>query len=130
MKEGLERIRKHLDENKTTYIACAATGVVCVGVTALLMPKNVGFNVAFAWKQDVTQSIAQSSLKPRMHPGIRLQHNETMVEYPSVRYAAKVLGLDRTKIYEHLQGKTPNVDGNTFTNLGAMVWDSREKHAL
>jgi hypothetical protein len=130
MNKRIERIKEHLAENKWVYISCAATGVVCAGVTALMMPKNVGFNIAFAWKQDVTQSIAQSSLKPRMRPGIRLQHNETMIEYPSIRYAAKVLGLERNQIYRHLQGKLPDVDGNTFTNLGVMVWDSRELHTL
>jgi hypothetical protein len=122
MKERIERIKEHLAENKTTYIACAVTGVVCVGATALLMPNNVGFNVAFAWKQDVTQSITQTALKTRMHPGIRLRHNETGIEYPSVRYAAELLGLNRGKIYRQLQGQIPDVDGNTFTNLGAMTW--------
>jgi hypothetical protein len=121
--QKIARVKKHLSDNKKTYIACGATALVSVGVTALVVPKNVGFNVAWAWKQEVSQNMVQTVLKPQMHPGIKVIHDQTGVAYPSVRNAAKALGLKHTKIYDYLQGKIADVDGNTFTNAGVMVWE-------
>lgn len=130
--EKFTKIKQHLAENKTAYLSCAATGIICAGVTAVVMPKQIVINdIKFLpWHSPTTNIITQTNLKGRMHPGIRLLHNETGVEYPSVRYAAEHLNLDRGEIYRHLKGKLPNVDGNTFTHLGEMVFGSQNLQLL
>lgn len=123
MKDQVKKVKEHLQENKKYYLVggiCLAVGAVGA---ALIVPKNIAIQIAAA--KMVEQNVHQDYLKGRMHPGIRLLHNETGIEYPSVRYAAEQLGLHRAKISKHLQGKLADVDGQHFTNNGLMEWPSQ-----
>lgn len=134
MNDKLVRIKQHVSDNKAVYVTGAVSSAVFLtvgtGIGLAFGVKNFGVNNAVALRGDVYQNLIQMNLKGRMHPGIRLLHNETGITYPSVRYAAEVLQLNRNKMHKHLKGLLPDIDGQTFTDLGMMTFGSQELQGL
>lgn len=124
MKQRIQKIKNHLQENKAVYI----TGGVCLAVGAVggvLLSQQVNVKqVVDAWnfkyKSPTTNNVTQLVVAPsrRMHPGYVIQCNETGETTSSIRRMADIMGLSRVQIQKHLTGDLENVAGFTFNNLG------------
>ena len=62
---------------------------------------------------------AHVQIAPRAgHPGFIVRCNETHRIFSSTKKAAEVMGLSKTALSRHLNGKQDAVSGYTFTKLG------------
>lgn len=120
MDNKTQRVRKHLRENKTTYISAgvaAAAGVI--GGFAL---GNGGTQIVDSFKLTVVNwkspHISQTTLIRRGHPGNMIKCIETGELFASQNRAAEVLRLSASNLSQHLKGKYEHVGGLHFEKLG------------
>lgn len=113
----LDKVKKHLSDNKAIYISAGIGLGVGIITTALLLPRVNVSQVAIG--KDITQlQITEVHLARRGHPGNVIKCNETGELFASQGRAATLLGLSKSNISKHLNGLQPNVDGMTFTKVG------------
>ena len=124
----IESVKNHVREHKKVYIVGGAVAVVCVAAGAgyafgvRTTPKNVETLVApsntikgLAWKPNQTIEVIVEALGD---PGNIVQDLNTGTIYASQGQAARELGVNASRISEHLAGKLPNVKGHKLVKLG------------
>lgn len=119
MGEKTDKIKKHLKDHKAVYI----TGGVClaVGVTAGIVLGRGGIQIAVAnpavmnWKP-VANTIQINMTRPGPKSFV-VQCLESQKVWPSIRAAAKDLGIPHNIIAEHLKGTHPDAKGLHFVKL-------------
>jgi hypothetical protein len=119
MKEKAERVKRHLQDNKTAYIAGGVCTVTAFGIGAVFGVKQIG-NVELLTLKWHSPLIINQALVRRGHPGYRIRLHETGEEFASIRRLCDALQLNRIDVYRHLRGDIPDVKGFTFANLGEM----------
>jgi hypothetical protein len=125
----IEKFKTHMKENKRAYISGGICFLAGVGATAVALCRKDG--EVTVGDQDITQIL---SWRPEAHqhlevwiealgdPGNIIQDTTTGTIYASQGQAARELGLNRSRISQHLHGKNDEVEGHTFEKLGkAMV---------
>lgn len=123
----LDKIRKHISENRKVYIAAGVGVAVGVGVTAIIL-KKPDIQVApkiqqiLSYKPTATLEVHIEALGD---PGNIIQDITTGTIYASQGQAARELGLNPARISEQLKGARDHVNGHVFERIGkAMVSDS------
>lgn len=128
MHERLEKIKAHVKDHKTTYIACGVTAVA-TGVTVYVamrhkiasVDSSVGVYQGVAVNSPVTvNNTTIVELVRRGHPGYKIQNVTTGETFASIKRAADMCGVARTTLQRHLNGELPDAGGYVFTNLGEM----------
>ena len=118
----ITKIKTHLQNNKTTYIAVGATAVVCVSVTSAFFLGRQ--SVLASVEQKITQvgiinkAVNQMIIPPLGDPGNVLQCIETGTIFASQGEAARVLGVAPQAISSHLKGNMPDIVGQHLKVLG------------
>jgi hypothetical protein len=117
MLDRIEKVKKHLKENRVTYY---------VGATCLVVGAAVGLSLnskalihirpiqVMTWKSKQTIEVFIEALGD---PGNIIQDITTGSVYASQGQAARELGVSPARISEHLSGKLPNVKGHVFKFL-------------
>lgn len=119
VKDKIEVVKKHVQENKTVYLTTAA-GVVIAGVAGYVIGSYRQVNAnqqAFAYKSTVNQTQIVLTTA-RGHRGNQVLHHESGIIYPSQNAVAEALGLSATTVSDHLKGRKPHAGGQHMTNLG------------
>lgn len=113
-------VETHLKENKKVYIA-GLTCFVIGGFSAFLATRD-GVQVVDSMKLIHVQYKSPNVVNVEMiRPGPKafvLQCKETQQVWPSLRAAAKDLGLNPSELSRHLSGAVDSVQGKTFEKLG------------
>lgn len=119
MSEKTEKIKKHFQDNKKTYIiggSCLAVGVV-VGVIISRQTVQVAVaNPALVNWKPVSNIVQVQMVRPGPKAFV-VQCIETQKTWPSIREAAKDLGINPGKLSSHLIGKFSDVNGLHFEKL-------------
>lgn len=111
----LDKIRTHISENRKVYIA-AGIGVVVGGsaVAATLYGRSIVVNDSL----NVSINSPKTNVVVQMvRPGPKsyaIQCLENQQAYPSLRQAAKELGVNASEISKHLKGERDAVCGLHF----------------
>lgn len=128
MHERLEKIKAHVKDHKTTYIACGV-GAVATGVTVYVVMRHKIANVEFA--SPITNKISipgdnnvttiyntiMQSVGNSDNPSIPIFDQSTNTAYRSITHAAAALGLNARDISWHLKGNLDEVKGHVFIPL-------------
>jgi len=128
----IERIKKHIKDNKKVYIA-GATGVAA-GVCGTLIyclatgkfhkttitNQGVGTNLGIT---NVIQQTVSEYGNKLGRPGNEVVDTQTWKCYKSQTLAAKAAGVSDTSMSRHLNGDYPNLDGRTFKRLSDMWYN-------
>ena len=124
----MNKFTEHVKKHKTVYIS------VGVGLTAGMVGGLIGYSMASRYgeignqvvvkqilpiKSPITNTVNQNLVR-RGHPGFRILCNETGEEFASIRRASEVMGIDRSRLMDHLKGAAEHAGGFHFTNLGEM----------
>lgn len=120
MNERIEKIKKHIKENRKVYVAAIAGAAIgAVGVIVLKdTPTMVSIKetLNFKWRSPTTNNVI---VFPALgDPGNVVQVVETGTIYASQGQAARELGVSATEISQHLNGKNPDVKGKHLKVLG------------
>jgi len=119
------KIKKHFKENKVAYIA-GSVGVLvgALGGGAFVLTRLSG-NVAIVdslklinWKSSHISKTIQVALPRRGHPGFIIARNSDGERWGSIKSAAEAIGCNPSLLREHLAGLVPDINGETYTNLG------------
>lgn len=120
MNERIEKVKKHVKENRKVYIAAIAG--VAVGAVGVIVLKDTPTMVSiketlnFKWRSPTTNNVI---VFPALgDPGNVVQVVETGTIYASQGQAARELGVSATEISQHLNGKNPDVRGKHLKVLG------------
>lgn len=122
----IQKVKNHFRENKKLYIGIAiGVGVTAIGfVTYILVNGKNGYNqtaVVLGNHNTVTQTI-DVYIEALGDPGNIVQDTTTGIIYASQNQAARELGLNPSRLSQHLHGRAADVDGHIFAKLGkAMV---------
>lgn len=122
MSDKLDRVKKHIHDNKKLYLT-GVTGIIVGAAGVKLASNGQSVNVE-SWKftllnwKSPTNNVVTTTMVRRGHPGNIIQCNETGEVFTSARRAAEMLDLHRRDIFNQIHGLTPDVKGYTFTNLG------------
>lgn len=126
MHKKIEQVKAHLKENKKVYIAAGITSVVSVAATVIIMkyhstPVSVtAIQKGYTITGDVNNIINQIVEVSMSRPGPKafvVQCLETQKTWPSIRSAAKDLGVGPSTIAKHISGELPDVKGLHFEKL-------------
>jgi len=134
MNEKMERVKKHLYENRKVYIA-ATTGLVVgivIGAVAVVVLKKTDLTPKISQKAIGiwnTQIATLITIDAPGNSGNVIQDLSTGIVYPSQNAVAKALGISAANLSQHLNGKYTNADGHIFKKIidGAT---SHELHAI
>jgi hypothetical protein len=122
MNEKIEKIKKHIVENKLVYILgagafAAGTGVgLTIGIRQIVVTDVANVK----WHSPTINNII-ASVERRGHPGNVIRCNETGEIFASQNHAAKLMGLNPGSLSSHLSGKYDHANGYTFEKLGEAV---------
>lgn len=114
-----DKIKQHLSRNKKTYIVGGA-GLLVGATTGFLLCKNgiqivdSGKLVHIQWKSPNTVHVEMVRPGPK---SFVVQCEESQLVYPSVRAAAKDLGMAPSIISKNLKGEYPDAKGFHFVKL-------------
>lgn len=130
-RKAIQVVLKHINENKTAYIAgtAAAAGAV---FTVLVMRSNAARGAAgeagargalsntasrvFVNKQTINVTTVLDR-EGRGHPGWPVRNIETGKIFVSQRAAAEAFGIPPTALSGQLKGKFEDIDGLTFERV-------------
>ncbi|QGJ89101.1 hypothetical protein PBI_UNTOUCHABLE_57 [Gordonia phage Untouchable] len=123
------RVKNHIKRNKTVYIV-GATCLVVGAVGGVAMVKTTSpikvqpkINQVLSWKPEAHLEVYIEALGD---PGNIIQDTTTGTIYASQRQAAKALGVDPSRVSEHLKGARSHINGHELVKLGkAAVSDSQ-----
>lgn len=114
----LEQIKTHLSENKTAYILGGS--VVVVGIAGGFILGSRGqisiSNPAMINYKPIANTVQVQMTRPGPKAFV-VQCIETQEVWPSIRQAAKDLGIDRGTLAKHLAGEYGSAAGKTFTKV-------------
>lgn len=123
MNEKIDRVKKHLAENKAAYISAgvglvvgAAGMYVCGGASTAKATQTIGGLVNIKPIQNLTQVTIVMKRKGTLSNFV--EHLETGHIYQSQNDAAKALDLDPGALSKHLNGRSPHVKNNHFKVVG------------
>lgn len=124
MNEKIERIKKHIYDNRKVYLA-ATVGVVVGVVTVLVViaikskTESVEVNMTRILSPgDNIENIMNVYIAPLGDPGNVVQCVETGTIYASQGQAARELGVTATNVGNHLHGKISDLNGFHLVILG------------
>jgi len=122
MNKHIEKIKTHLQTNKKVYIAVGITVVTTAAIVStifILKSKAIGnrINMTRLWSPG-DNNVMKVFISPLGDPGNVIQCIETGTVYASQGQAARELGVNASRISEHLTGKLPNIHGNHLIILG------------
>lgn len=122
MNKYIEKIKTHLQTNKKIYIAVGITVVITTTIVStifLLKSKAIGdkINMTRLWSPG-DNNIMKVFINPLGDPGNVVQCVETGTVYASQGQAARELGVNASRISEHLTGKLSNIHGNHLVIVG------------
>lgn len=115
----INRVKNHVKENKSAYIA----GGVClligsVGTALAFHNANISIaNPAIVNYKPIANTIQVSMTRPGPKSFI-VQCLEDQKTWPSLRQAAKDLNVNPSELSKHLKGGVPAVNGLHFEKLG------------
>lgn len=116
----IEKIKTHISENKTTYIAVGVTVVTTAAVTAALLNRDSVKVIAPRFFSPGNNLII-TNLERRGHPGFKVLCKETGETFASVNRAASACGVNQGNLSRHLNGYLDHVKGLHFEKLGEMA---------
>ena len=121
-----QKVKDHFKKHKVAYIGVGVgltAGVVIGAAASNTSVVNVNVQKLFNWKtSDVTTNVTNVQVQ-MVRPGPKsfaVQCVESQQTWPSIRQAAKDLGVHPWVISGHLKGKSPNIDGLTFIKLAEL----------
>lgn len=120
MHARLERVKTHVQSNKTAYIV----GGTCLVVGALgtMVVNRTGVQLAISNPGIINWRPSAMNLQINItRPGPKafvIQCAETQEIWPSLRQAAKDLGHNPGTLSAHLKGKIPDVGGLHLEKVG------------
>lgn len=122
MYHRFEKVKQHIQENKTVYVTSGATFVIG-GVAALVfIPRNIQIVDAMNLKlwSPTTSNVTQIIVAPtrRMHPGYIVRCKETGEVAASIRRMASIKNVNLKDLNKHLHGLLPDVDNLHYEILG------------
>ena len=119
-----QKIKKHLRDNRGTYVASAISAVIATAVTALyFMTKDSDIVVETGDGDNQTNFIAENiNYLQRVSnygntlgaPGKEVVDLDTAKVYRKVKYAALDAGVSTAMMSNHLHEKTDTVNGRRF----------------
>jgi len=119
------KIKKHLKNHKEAYIFGGGGILIGAMVGGAFVLTRVTGNVAIVdslklinWKSLHVSKTIQVALPHRGHPGFVIANNKTGEVWGSIRKAAEEIGCDPGMLRKHLEGLIPDINGQTYTNLG------------
>ena len=120
MNARIEKIKKHFQDNKGTYIACGVTAVVAVAGTLFFvknktMPPQIISTIAPVFNNEVNPVII--NLVERSTPSKPVHLVGTNLYFSSLGEAARETGHSLQKLSKHINGHLPDLDGDVFELL-------------
>jgi hypothetical protein len=118
MNKRIERIKEHLDENKTTYIACAVTAVGTSVIFFAASRTNVSVvtNMPIAcWKPRNTQVVLNFTERSTQSKPVHLVGTERY--FDSLSDAARKTGHSLSNISKVVNGQKSDIGGDVFELL-------------
>ena len=132
----IERIKKHIKDNKKVYITATITGGVCliVGAAATyvygvkrngILTQQVIDSWKFQWKpvtntNHITQTLSPYGI-PLGRPGTPAIDLTTNKRYETIGYMAQHLGLEYNKLRAALANGQVNIDGHDLIRLDHLM---------
>ena len=117
----IERVRKHLRENRKVYLACGGTAVVAVVGTVLATSRRSDVsNVATAiglWRCRAEVNNVSIELVERSTPSKPVHLKGTNLYFDSLSDAARKTGHSLSSISKQINGHVPDVGGDVFEVL-------------
>lgn len=113
----IENIKNHVRENKKVYLI--GGGFVVVGAAGFILGSRGQISIANPAVVNY-KPIANTVQVQMTRPGPKafvVQCVETQEVWPSIRQAAKDLGIDRGALAKHLAGEYDSAAGKTFTKV-------------
>lgn len=114
----LEQIKTHLSENKKAYIIGGSAATI--GIAAGLILGSRGqvsiSNPAIINYKPIANTVQVQMTRPGPKAFV-VQCAETQEVWPSIRQAAKDLGIDRGTLAKHLAGEYASAAGQTFAKV-------------
>ena len=104
------QIKTHFAEHKQLYFGIA----IGAGSMAVLGAKAYQINI----QSPGAMNVFVEAPKRNMHPGYLVQDVETKRCWPSIRSAAKDLGVNEYELRKHVKGLNEDVGGHTLEVLG------------
>ncbi len=115
------RIKEHFCRHQKLYLGIAiGVAASCVVIhlhkTKVRQTISIGYgatvgDITFGDRLDI-------HVARKIHPGYVLQCQETQIIFPSIRAAAKSMGLSYKLLLKHAKGLISDVDGFHFDVLG------------
>ena len=125
IKDHYTKVKAHVIENKTTYLACAGTAVVTVVGTILILSKQEEDveNVAKAigWKPRAEFNQVTVYLEERSTPSRPVHLVGTDRYFASLSEAARETGHTVSAISQQINGHRDHVSGDVFELLEPTV---------
>ena len=128
MVEAKESVSNHFKRHKTLYLTGGVAIVAVVGTTLyfkkIVIPREIDTHVSASIKNIVignhntVHNTQYTKVIRRGHPGFVVRCVETGELFASQNRAADLLGLDRTALSKHLNGKTEHLNGLHFERVG------------
>jgi hypothetical protein len=118
MNERIEKIKQHFKDNKNVYTIggiCLVVGGVA-GVLSSTKSVQVVDNFNIKYKSPTSNVVEVTMIRPGPKSFV-VQCLETQKTWPSLRSAAKDLGINPGELSKHLKGEVGSIDGKDFTKL-------------
>jgi hypothetical protein len=117
MGKKVEKVKKHFSENKQLYIGIGIGVVVTVVSVVICRSTQIAItNPALVNWKPVSNVVQVQMIRPGPKSFV-IQCLETQKTWPSMRAAAKDLGLHPSAITNHINGKFPDAGGFHFEKL-------------
>jgi hypothetical protein len=123
----LDRVKKHLKDNKTTYLIAGATGITCLVVGGLVGKRmapdviqsfqNSNDNLATVINRSKDVDVVITYLNRRNYNALPVRCLETMEEWASQAEAALAKNISETNLSQHLNGKQSSVSNLHFERI-------------
>jgi hypothetical protein len=126
MSEKIERIKKHFRDNKKVYVVAGITATVSVAATVVVMKcREVPVSVTSVQKGYTVTGDVHNTINQIVEIGISRPGNKSFVVqciedgrvWPSIRAAAKDMGVHPNKIASHLKGAVDDIAGMHFEKV-------------
>lgn len=114
----IETVKNHVRENKKAYIiggSAAAAGIAAGLILGYRGQISIA-NPAVINYKPVANTVQVQMTRPGPKAFV-VQCVETQEVWPSIRQAAKDLGIDRGALAKHLAGEYASAAGKTFTKV-------------
>ena len=120
----MEKVKRHILENKEMYAILVFAGITCVimkgrTVGVPRVPNAIAIR-PFTFFSNRTKNIVNVYVRDgRGHPGYMVADMTTGIIYPSQYEAARALDVSASVVSGHLRGKLSDVSGHQLERLVA-----------